>query len=105
MGKRVEEGMAEGRAKGLAEGRAEGRAEGLKEGLEKKAEAIREIARNLVSKGMPLKEIAEVTGLSHEELKRLDWFDGTVESSVEITIWLSLFYKKSIAQNSAIDFL
>ena len=67
----LEEGMAEGRAKGLAEGRAEGRAEGLKEGLEKKAEAIREIARNLVSKGMPLKEIAEVTGLSQEELERL----------------------------------
>lgn len=52
----MEEGRAEGRAKGLAEGRAEGRAEG------ERAKAL-EIARQLIQKGMPVAEVAEITGI------------------------------------------
>ena len=54
--------------KGLAQGRAEGRAEGFAEG---EAKANRENARRMKTKGYPLKDIAEVTGLSPEEVERL----------------------------------
>ena len=53
------------------DGHEDGLKEGLRIGLEQKAEAIKEIARNLVSKGMSLKVITEVTGLSEEELQGL----------------------------------
>ena len=52
--------FAEGRAKGLAEGRAEGRAEGLAE-----------IARAMLAKGMAKDLIAELTGLSVDDINRL----------------------------------
>lgn len=51
-----EEAMEEGRAEGLAEGLAEGRAEG------ERAKAL-EIARQLIQKGMPVAEVAEITGI------------------------------------------
>ena len=54
--------------KGLAQGRAEGRVEGFAEG---EAKANRENARRMKTKGYPLKDIAEVTGLSPEEVERL----------------------------------
>ena len=54
--------------KGLAQGRAEGRAEGFAEG---EAKANRENARRMKTKGYPLEDIAEVTGLSPEEVERL----------------------------------
>ena len=54
--------------KGLAQGRAEGRAEGFAEG---EAKANRENARRMKTKGYPLEDIAEVTGLSLEEVERL----------------------------------
>ena len=46
--------------KGLAQGRAEG-----------EAKANRENARRMKTKGYPLEDIAEVTGLSLEEVERL----------------------------------
>ena len=52
--------FAEGRAKGLAEGRAEGRAEGLAE-----------IARAMLAKGMAKDLIAELTGMSVDDINRL----------------------------------
>ena len=52
--------FAEGRAKGLAEGRAEGRAEGLTE-----------IARAMLAKGMAKDLIAELTGMSVDDINRL----------------------------------
>ena len=60
----MEEGRAEGRAKGLAEGRAEGREEGRAEGRAEgeRAKAL-EIARQLIQKGMPVAEVAEITGI------------------------------------------
>lgn len=46
---------------GLAKGRAEGRAEGKRENQV-------EIAKKLIQKGLPAEEVAEITGLSEEEL-------------------------------------
>ena len=58
--------------KGLRQGRAEGRAEGLAEGLaEGEAKANRENARRMKAKGYAIHDIAEVTGLSEEEIERL----------------------------------
>jgi predicted transposase/invertase (TIGR01784 family) len=48
----------------LEEGKAEGQAIG-------KAEALLEVARNLFNTGMPLEQIAQVTGLSIEQLESL----------------------------------
>lgn len=56
--------LAEGLEKGLAEGRVKGRAEG-------QASKAREIAGKLLSIGLQLEQIAEVTGLSLEEISAL----------------------------------
>ncbi|MBR6998707.1 MAG: hypothetical protein IKI19_07920, partial [Prevotella sp.] len=65
-------GMEEGRAKGMEEGRAkgmeEGRAKGLEEGAQDKAA---DIARKMKSKGMAVSEIAELTGLTVDEIIQL----------------------------------
>ena len=58
------EGHLEGLAEGLAEGRAEGRAEG------ESAERVRN-ARKMKEKGFPVTDIAEITGLSTEEIEAL----------------------------------
>ncbi len=63
-----EEGLAEGRAEGREKGLAEGRAEGRAEGEFNKA---RQIAKNMLAKGMSITVIAEVTGLSPEEIESL----------------------------------
>ena len=59
-----EEGRAEGRAEGMAEGRAEGRAEGM-------SQRSLEIARNLLSLGLPVDQIIQATGLTEEEIELL----------------------------------
>ena len=69
------EGRAEGLAEGLAEGRAEGLAEGMAKGHEKglaegREAAILAMARRMKEKGMPLADIAEMTGLSVAELEK-----------------------------------
>ena len=65
-------GLEEGRVKGLEEGRAkgleEGRAKGLEEGAQDKAA---DIARKMKSKGMAVSEIAELTGLTVDEIIQL----------------------------------
>ena len=50
--------------KGLRQGRAEGLAEG-------EAKANRENARRMKAKGYAIHDIAEVTGLSEEEIERM----------------------------------
>ena len=74
------EGHAEGLAEGLAEGRVEGRAEGKAEGLtEGRSIGFKEgkhkeqllIAKNLLKKKYPIKEIMEITNLSKKELEKL----------------------------------
>ena len=65
-------GLEEGRAKGMEEGRVkgleEGRAQGLEEGAQDKAA---DIARKMKSKGMAVSEIAELTGLTVDEIIQL----------------------------------
>ncbi|MGM9760553.1 MAG: hypothetical protein ACI30I_10670, partial [Parabacteroides sp.] len=59
-----EKGRKEGKAEGLAEGRAEGKTEG-------KIEGKIEIATAMKRRGMDLATIAEISGLSLEEVEAL----------------------------------
>jgi len=58
------DGLAKGRSEGKAEGRAVGRAEGIQ------AEKL-ENARKMKAKGYPAADIAEITGLSLEQIEKL----------------------------------
>ena len=58
----------EARMDALAEGRAEGRTEGRAEGENKRAV---EIARKMIRHDRPLAEVAEITGLTLEEVEPL----------------------------------
>ena len=56
-------------AEGKEEGRAEGRAEGMAEGVAKgKAEGIAEVAKAMLAKGMAVSVVAELTGLTEEQV-------------------------------------
>lgn len=63
-----QDGIVEGRAKGRAEGRVEGRAEGRAEGELSKS---LDIARNLLSLGLPISQIEQATGLTQEQIANL----------------------------------
>ena len=65
------EGREEGRAEGREEGRAEGREEGLAQGLEKLKTATLNIAKRLISTGMPAEQIAAITSLPLETVVEL----------------------------------
>ena len=69
MAKGLAQGMEKGIAKGLEKGREEGLAEGLEEG--KKDERMRN-ARRMKAKGYSLEDIADITGLSMEDIRDLD---------------------------------
>ena len=58
-------GMEKGMEKGMELGKAKGKAEGVAEGI---AEGIESIARNMLSKGMEIALIQEVTGLSKQRI-------------------------------------
>ena len=63
-------GKSEGRKEGLIEGRKEGEQVGMAKGRE---EANRELARRLLQKGMmSLDEVAEITRLVLEEVRRIE---------------------------------
>lgn len=57
--------MEEGREEGRKEGREEGRKEGVKEGRA-------DVARNLLSIGMPLEDIAKVTGMEIQDIEQMN---------------------------------
>ena len=66
----------EGLEEGLAKGRIKGRAEGLEEGLEKgraegREEERKAIAINLIQLGTPCEIVAKATGLSVDEVLKL----------------------------------
>ena len=72
----IEEGLAEGRAKGHAEGRAEGHAEGHAEGrtvglAEGTKKNQIKTAKKMLNMGMSIDLIAEISGLSKEEIEAL----------------------------------
>ena len=58
----------EGQAAGIAKGRAEGLAKGLEKG---RKDAILEVAKAFLSKGVPLNIVEASTGLSAAELQKL----------------------------------
>ena len=65
-GKRL--GIEEGHASGLKEGHASGLKEGLARGI---AENQRDIATNMLARGMDVALISELTGLSEKDILRL----------------------------------
>lgn len=60
-----QDGLTEGRIEGRAEGRIEGRAEGEKE-------KTKEIALKLLALNTPMDIISQSTGLSIEEIKKIN---------------------------------
>ncbi|MDR0842348.1 MAG: hypothetical protein LBP68_02890, partial [Acidobacteriota bacterium] len=65
---------AKWRAEAREEGRAEGREEARAEGEKLKAQAI---ARNAMKKNLPIEDIADITGLSREEVEKLRTGDSS----------------------------
>ncbi len=67
-----EEGLEEGLAKGRVKGRAEGLEEGLSKGREEgREERNLEVAINFLQLGTPCEIVAKATGLSMEEVLKL----------------------------------
>ena len=68
----LEEGKAQGLEEGKAQGLQEGKAQGLQEGKTQGMQQSKiEIAKKMLSKGISLDLITEMTGLSEEEIKTL----------------------------------
>ena len=68
MAKGMAKGMAEGIAKGMAEGKAEGKAEGIAEG---EIKGRLEVAKALLTSGMPIEQIKLYTKLSKEQIETI----------------------------------
>ncbi|MDR1656512.1 MAG: Rpn family recombination-promoting nuclease/putative transposase [Deltaproteobacteria bacterium] len=72
----LKQGLEQGLKQGLEQGLKQGLEQGLKQGLEKALkqglEKVRnDIAQNAIAKGLPLTNIAEMTGLTLDEVKRI----------------------------------
>ena len=71
-----EDGIKQGKEIGREEGREEGRKKGLEEGREQEkietTNKLKEIAKKLKEQKMPIKQIAEITGLSEEEIESIN---------------------------------
>ena len=67
--KGTEEGLKQGKEEGLKQGKEEGLKLGKEEGLKQGKE---EIAKKLLEMNLPLKQIIEVTGLSKEEIEKIE---------------------------------
>ena len=65
----MEEGLEDGKKIGIEQGRAEGIEQGIKKGQKEKQI---QIAKKLKKMGMAEKEIEEATGLTEEEIQKLD---------------------------------
>lgn len=69
----VSDQLASGRREGLREGLQEGKREGLQEGLrEGKREHAVEMARKMLADKLPIEKIAEYSGLSLEDVHKLE---------------------------------
>ena len=76
MKKGLKKGMKVGLEKGIKQGLKKGKKEGLKEGKELgkkegRKKAMFEVAKNMLSEGFSVKEIAKVTGLAENEVPKL----------------------------------
>ncbi|MDR1425883.1 MAG: transposase, partial [Rickettsiales bacterium] len=66
-------GMEKGLKKGMKKGREEGITVGMEKGMEKGAyDRAKIIALSMLKKGLPLDVIVECTGLSEEEILKLE---------------------------------
>jgi predicted transposase/invertase (TIGR01784 family) len=63
-----EEGLEEGRARGMAEGLEKGMAKGMEKGIE---EERKKNAKTMKAKGIDVNTIAEVTGMTVDDVLRL----------------------------------
>ena len=73
MEKGMEKGIEKGRKEGKEEGKEEGRKEGIEEGIVKGVKKRnKEIALNLLAYNTPIDVIAKSTGLSIDEIKKLE---------------------------------
>lgn len=71
--KGIEKGIEKGRKEGKEEGRIEGKKEGKEEGIVKGVKKRnKEIALNLLAYNTPIDVIAKSTGLSIDEIKKLE---------------------------------
>ena len=71
--KGLEEGLEEGMQKGHAEGLEEGMQKGIRQGIEQGIEQRNmEIARKMLASGMDVNTVVEMTGLSKEDILRLE---------------------------------
>ena len=62
--------------KGMEKGKEEGRKEGIEEGIEKGIEKSRkELAMKLLARNTPLDDIADLTDLSIDEIKKLEQYN------------------------------
>ena len=64
----IDDSYQKGKEEGRAEGMEKGRAEGLEKGMNQRS---LEIARNLLSLGLPVTQITQATGLTEEEIKQM----------------------------------
>ena len=64
----LEKGIEKGRAEGIQQGRAEGMEKGRAEGRQEEQRAV---ALNILRKNLDISFISEITGLSEEEIKKL----------------------------------
>ena len=72
MAEGIAKGMAEGKTKGKAEGKAEGLAEGKAEGLaEGEIKGRLDVAKALLTSGMPIEQIKLYTKLSKEQIEAI----------------------------------
>ena len=70
--KGLEIGHEQGLVEGLEQGRAEGREEGLEQGREEgREEGLLLAARNMLSQGLPVDVVVNVTGLSEDVIDKL----------------------------------
>ena len=64
----IDDSYQKGKEEGRVEGMEKGRAEGLEKGMNQRS---LEIARNLLSLGLPVTQITQATGLTEEEIKQM----------------------------------
>ena len=64
----IDDSYQKGKEEGRAEGMEKGRAEGLEKGMNQRS---LEIARNLLSLGLPVTQITQATGLTEEEIRQM----------------------------------
>ena len=68
----IQKGMQKGRQEGIQKGRQEGIQKGRQEGIQKgRQEGMQQVILNMLKKQMDIAFISEVTGLSEEEIKKL----------------------------------